>query len=102
MELIDCIDGLFLDIPSIPDCWFTARRNTEFKGNAIIWYTEIKETHGRRSWPWSKDQIIKKYSNGTWIWQKGMSFENDNYSVDKYPYEWCLGQSKNLKAIVLK
>ncbi|MBW0513560.1 hypothetical protein O181_053275 [Austropuccinia psidii MF-1] len=37
--------------------------------------------------------------NGTWIWQKTMSFENDKYSVDKDPYELCLRQSKRLKAI---
>ncbi|MBW0532610.1 hypothetical protein O181_072325 [Austropuccinia psidii MF-1] len=28
-----------------------------------------------------------------------MSFENDNYCVDKDPYEWCLRQSKRLKPI---
>ncbi|MBW0586983.1 hypothetical protein O181_126698 [Austropuccinia psidii MF-1] len=28
-----------------------------------------------------------------------MPFENDKYSVDKDPYEWCLRQSKRLKAI---
>ncbi|MBW0482911.1 hypothetical protein O181_022626 [Austropuccinia psidii MF-1] len=28
-----------------------------------------------------------------------MSFENDKYSVEKDPYEWCLRQSKRLKAI---
>ncbi|MBW0567761.1 hypothetical protein O181_107476 [Austropuccinia psidii MF-1] len=28
-----------------------------------------------------------------------MLFENDKYSVDKDPYEWCLRQSKRLKAI---
>ncbi|MBW0545054.1 hypothetical protein O181_084769 [Austropuccinia psidii MF-1] len=28
-----------------------------------------------------------------------MSFENDKYCVDKDPYEWCLRQSKRLKAI---
>ncbi|MBW0522143.1 hypothetical protein O181_061858 [Austropuccinia psidii MF-1] len=28
-----------------------------------------------------------------------MSFENYKYSVDKDPYEWCLRQSKGLKAI---
>ncbi|MBW0493089.1 hypothetical protein O181_032804 [Austropuccinia psidii MF-1] len=28
-----------------------------------------------------------------------MSFENDKDSVDKDPYEWCLRQSKRLKAI---
>ncbi|MBW0565596.1 hypothetical protein O181_105311 [Austropuccinia psidii MF-1] len=28
-----------------------------------------------------------------------MSFENDKYSVDIDPYEWCLRQSKRLKSI---
>ncbi|MBW0479119.1 hypothetical protein O181_018834 [Austropuccinia psidii MF-1] len=79
MELIDYIDGLFIDIPSIQDYWITARLNTAFKGHAIIWYTEMKEIHGRKNWPWWKSQIIKKSIND--------------------PYEWCLRQSKRLKAI---
>ncbi|MBW0479381.1 hypothetical protein O181_019096 [Austropuccinia psidii MF-1] len=48
MELIDFIDGLFIDVPSIPDYWITARLNTAFKVHASIWYTEMKEIHGRR------------------------------------------------------
>ncbi|MBW0480285.1 hypothetical protein O181_020000 [Austropuccinia psidii MF-1] len=52
MELIDYIDGLFIDVPRIPDYWITARLNTELKGNASIWYTEMKEIHGRKNWPW--------------------------------------------------
>ncbi|MBW0511782.1 hypothetical protein O181_051497 [Austropuccinia psidii MF-1] len=99
MELRDYIDGLFIDVPSIPDYWITARLNTVFKGNASIWYTEMKEMHGRRNWPWWKSQIIQKYSNETWIWQKTKSFENYKYSVDKDPYEWCLRRFKRLKAI---
>ncbi|MBW0549591.1 hypothetical protein O181_089306 [Austropuccinia psidii MF-1] len=59
----------------------------------------MKEIQGRRSWPWWKSQIIQKYRNGTWILQKTMSFENDKFSVDKDPYEWCLRNSKRLKAI---
>ncbi|MBW0533966.1 hypothetical protein O181_073681 [Austropuccinia psidii MF-1] len=98
MELIDYIDGLFIDVPSIQDYWITAILNTEFKGHASIWYTEMKEIYGRRSWKWWKSQIIQKYINGTWIWQRTMSFENDKYSVDKDPYERCLRQSKRLKA----
>ncbi|MBW0490672.1 hypothetical protein O181_030387 [Austropuccinia psidii MF-1] len=31
-----------------------------------------------------------------------MSFENDKYSVDKDPYDWCLRQSKRLTAIDLQ
>ncbi|MBW0492963.1 hypothetical protein O181_032678 [Austropuccinia psidii MF-1] len=46
MELIDYIDGLFTDVPSIPDYWITARLNTAFKGHASIWYTKMKEIHG--------------------------------------------------------
>ncbi|MBW0465636.1 hypothetical protein O181_005351 [Austropuccinia psidii MF-1] len=76
-----------------------ARLNTEFKGNASIWYTMMKEIHGKRNWPFWKSQIIQKYRNGTWIWKKTMSFENDKYSVDKDPYEWCLRKSKRVKAI---
>ncbi|MBW0509743.1 hypothetical protein O181_049458 [Austropuccinia psidii MF-1] len=52
MELIDYIDGLFTDVPSIPDYWITARQNTAFQGQASIWYTEMKEIYGRRNWPW--------------------------------------------------
>ncbi|MBW0508302.1 hypothetical protein O181_048017 [Austropuccinia psidii MF-1] len=59
----------------------------------------MKEIHGRRNWPWWKSQIIKKYSNGTWIWKNTMSFENDKYSVEKDPYEWCIRKSKRVKAI---
>ncbi|MBW0540043.1 hypothetical protein O181_079758, partial [Austropuccinia psidii MF-1] len=99
MELIDYIDGLFIDVPSIPEYWITARLNTAFKGNATIWYTEMKEIHGRRNWPWWNSQIIQKDSNGTWIWQKTMSFENDKYSVERDQYEWCLRHSKRIKAI---
>ncbi|MBW0591418.1 hypothetical protein O181_131133, partial [Austropuccinia psidii MF-1] len=36
MELIDYIDGLFIDVPTIPDYWITARLNTTFKGHASI------------------------------------------------------------------
>ncbi|MBW0508743.1 hypothetical protein O181_048458 [Austropuccinia psidii MF-1] len=77
MELIDHIDGLFIDVPSIPDYWITARLDTAFKGHASIWRTEIKEIHCRRNWPWWKIKIIQKYSNVTFIWQKTISFEND-------------------------
>ncbi|MBW0486988.1 hypothetical protein O181_026703 [Austropuccinia psidii MF-1] len=70
MELIHYIDGLFIDVPSIPYYWITARLKTAFKGHASIWYTEMKEINGRRNWPWWKSQVIQNYSNATWIWHK--------------------------------
>ncbi|MBW0582719.1 hypothetical protein O181_122434 [Austropuccinia psidii MF-1] len=89
----------YIDVPSIPDYWITAILNTESKGHASIWYTEMKQILGRGNWLWWKSQIIQNYSDGTCIWQKTMSFENDKYSVDKDPYEWGLRQYKRLKAI---
>ncbi|MBW0497518.1 hypothetical protein O181_037233 [Austropuccinia psidii MF-1] len=88
MELIDYMDGILIDVPSIPDYWITARLNTAFKGHANIWYTEMKGIYGRRNWPWWKSKIIQKASNGTWICQKTMSFENDKYSVDRLNTEY--------------
>ncbi|MBW0529483.1 hypothetical protein O181_069198 [Austropuccinia psidii MF-1] len=99
MDLVDYIDGAFIDEPSIPDYRITARLNKAFKAHAIVWYTEMKQIYGRRSWPWQKSQKIQIYSNGTCIWQRTMSFENEKYSVDKDPYEWCLRQSKRHKPI---
>ncbi|MBW0555947.1 hypothetical protein O181_095662 [Austropuccinia psidii MF-1] len=60
MDLIEYNDGLFIDVLSIPDYWITDIINTEFKGPASIWYTEMKEIYGRRNWPWWKSQIIQK------------------------------------------
>ncbi|MBW0470729.1 hypothetical protein O181_010444 [Austropuccinia psidii MF-1] len=99
MKLIDYINLLFIDIPSIPDDWIAARLNTEFIGNSSISYKETKEIHGRRNWQWWKSHIIQKYSNATWIWEKTKSIENDKHSVDNTPYEWCYRQSKRLKVI---
>ncbi|MBW0472904.1 hypothetical protein O181_012619 [Austropuccinia psidii MF-1] len=36
IKLIDYIDGLFIDVPSIPDYCITARINTAFEGHASI------------------------------------------------------------------
>ncbi|MBW0536499.1 hypothetical protein O181_076214 [Austropuccinia psidii MF-1] len=37
MARIDYIDGLSIDVPSIPDYWITARINTALKRHASIW-----------------------------------------------------------------
>ncbi|MBW0542985.1 hypothetical protein O181_082700 [Austropuccinia psidii MF-1] len=79
MEPIEYIYGLFIDVPSIPDYCITSRLKTAFRIHASICYIERKEIHGRGNSPWWKSQIIQKYSND--------------------PYEWCLRQSKRLKAI---
>ncbi|MBW0486480.1 hypothetical protein O181_026195 [Austropuccinia psidii MF-1] len=102
MAPIDYIDGLFIDAPSTTDYWITARLNTEFKGHASIPYTEMKEIHGRRSWPWWKNQIIQKYRNGTWRGQSTMSFEMTGTLWTKIHISGVLDILKDLNPLVLK
>ncbi|MBW0535453.1 hypothetical protein O181_075168 [Austropuccinia psidii MF-1] len=87
MELIDYIDGLFIDVPSIPDNWITARINTAFKGNASIWYTEMKDIHGRRNWEWWKSQILQKYSNADHYANNCPNEKRKVYAIEKVPEE---------------
>ncbi|MBW0467939.1 hypothetical protein O181_007654 [Austropuccinia psidii MF-1] len=47
-ELVDDIDGLFIDVPSISCYLITVILNTKFKGHASIWYTEMNNPHGGR------------------------------------------------------
>ncbi|MBW0522740.1 hypothetical protein O181_062455 [Austropuccinia psidii MF-1] len=75
MELIYYTNGLFIDVTSIQDYWITAILNTAFKGHASI-CTEIIHGYGRKP---IDLEIID--------------------TVDKYPYYWCLRQSKRLRAI---
>ncbi|MBW0470913.1 hypothetical protein O181_010628 [Austropuccinia psidii MF-1] len=86
MKLIYYIYRLFIDVPSIPDYWITARLNTEFKGKASILYTEMKEIHGRRNWPWWKNQIIQKYSNDHYANNCPKS-KKKVYAIEKVPEE---------------
>ncbi|MBW0470777.1 hypothetical protein O181_010492 [Austropuccinia psidii MF-1] len=64
MELIDYIDGLFIDVLSIPDYWITDRHNAEFKGHSSLWYTEIKEIHGGRFRLFKNTATVLGYGKG--------------------------------------
>ncbi|MBW0561579.1 hypothetical protein O181_101294 [Austropuccinia psidii MF-1] len=100
MELIDYIDGLFIDVPSIPDYWITARLNTAFKGHASIWYTEMKGIHSKRNWKWLKSQIIQKYSNGTWICKRPCHLKMTNTLWTKIHMSGVLNSLKYLKPLI--
>ncbi|MBW0541801.1 hypothetical protein O181_081516 [Austropuccinia psidii MF-1] len=54
MELFDCIDGIFIDLPRIQDYWITARLNTALEGDASY------SLHRNEINTWWKSQIIQK------------------------------------------
>ncbi|MBW0465258.1 hypothetical protein O181_004973 [Austropuccinia psidii MF-1] len=99
MELIDYIDEISVDVPKISDYWITKGLNTAFRGNENIWYNEMKEIRGQKSWTWWRNQIIQSYINCTWIWQRTIFSKSDRYSIEKDPYKLCLKQTKRLKFI---
>ncbi|MBW0480764.1 hypothetical protein O181_020479 [Austropuccinia psidii MF-1] len=102
MKLIYYIYGLFINVPSIPDYWITARLNTAFKLHASIWNTEMKEIHGRSKWLWWKSQIIQKYSNCTWIWKRTRSLKMTSTLWTKIHMSGVLEILKDLKSFILK
>ncbi|MBW0531716.1 hypothetical protein O181_071431 [Austropuccinia psidii MF-1] len=61
VDLIYYIDALFIDVPSIPDYWITARLNTALKGHASIWYTKMKESHGGRVKSFKSTEMVLSY-----------------------------------------
>ncbi|MBW0548099.1 hypothetical protein O181_087814 [Austropuccinia psidii MF-1] len=100
MELIDHIDGLFIDLTRIQDYWITAILSTEFKGHSSIWYTEMKEihvegtSHGEQVKSSKSTAMVIGYDRRPCCLQM-----TSTWWVDKDPYYGFLRQSKRLKAI---
>ncbi|MBW0551362.1 hypothetical protein O181_091077 [Austropuccinia psidii MF-1] len=98
MELIDYIDGLFIDVPSIPYYWNTARLNTSFKGHAndientlqdvrkrtnIGKYTPYKSSGFKEKQPFRLDFRDKPRERVAEVAKKKNSFHNCG-STDHY------------------
>ncbi|MBW0577330.1 hypothetical protein O181_117045 [Austropuccinia psidii MF-1] len=96
MELIDYIDGLFIDVPSIPDYRITARVNAEFKGHASIWYTETKEIYGRRVKSSKSPAMVLGYG------KRPCNFKMTNTLWTKIHMSGVSESLKDLKPLILK
>ncbi|MBW0462928.1 hypothetical protein O181_002643 [Austropuccinia psidii MF-1] len=77
MDLIEYIHSLLIDVTSSPAYWINTRFNTAFKKHSNMRYNEMKEIHGRKPWVWWENQIIQRYCNKGWVWQKAIYFDND-------------------------
>ncbi|MBW0581166.1 hypothetical protein O181_120881 [Austropuccinia psidii MF-1] len=95
LELIDYIDGLFIDVPSIPDYWITARLNTAFKGHACIWYTEIKEIHCGRVKSFKSKVMVLGYG------KRPCHFKMTNTLWTKIHMSGVLESLKDLNQLIL-
>ncbi|MBW0490362.1 hypothetical protein O181_030077 [Austropuccinia psidii MF-1] len=101
-ELIDYVDEVFMDVPSIPDYWITAILNPAFEGHASIWYTEMKEIHGRRNWPWWKSQIIQSTAMILGYGKRPFHLKIKNTQWKKILISGVLDSLRDSKPLILK
>ncbi|MBW0477150.1 hypothetical protein O181_016865 [Austropuccinia psidii MF-1] len=102
IKLIDYIDGLFIDVPRIPDYWITARLNTAFKGHSSIWYTEMKGIPGRRNWTWWKSQIIQNTTMVLVYGKRPCHLKIKSIQWTKIHMNGVLDSLKDSKPLILK
>ncbi|MBW0562380.1 hypothetical protein O181_102095 [Austropuccinia psidii MF-1] len=65
MSFIRTIDMLQEDY-AIPDKLITARLHSLFEKSANRWYNGLKQTNGKNTWSWWKNEIITKLENDSW------------------------------------
>ncbi|MBW0584892.1 hypothetical protein O181_124607 [Austropuccinia psidii MF-1] len=99
MSCIKTIDMLQEDY-SIPDELITARLHSLFEKSAKIWYYGIRQTNGKNTWSWWKQEIITKWANNAWRYKIETSFGNCFFDPDKDKLlTWLLKQVERLNAL---
>ncbi|MBW0592741.1 hypothetical protein O181_132456 [Austropuccinia psidii MF-1] len=99
MSFIKTIEMLQKDY-SIPDELITARSHSLFEKSAKTWYYSIRQTHGKNTWSWWKQEIITKWDNDSWRYKIENEFENSFFDPDKYsPLTWVLKQAGRLNGL---
>ncbi|MBW0574865.1 hypothetical protein O181_114580 [Austropuccinia psidii MF-1] len=99
MSFIKTIDMLQEDY-AIPDELITARLHSLFEKYAKRWYYVIRQTNGKNTWSWWKQEIITKWENDAWRYKIENAFENSFFDPDKDKYlTWFLKQFEILNAL---
>ncbi|MBW0521374.1 hypothetical protein O181_061089 [Austropuccinia psidii MF-1] len=65
MSFIKTIDILKEDY-AIQDELITSRLHSLFEKSAKRWYYDIRQTNGKNTWSWWKNEIITKLENDSW------------------------------------
>ncbi|MBW0558466.1 hypothetical protein O181_098181 [Austropuccinia psidii MF-1] len=82
MLFIKTID-MFQEYYAIPDELITSRLHSLFEKYAKRWYYVIRQTNGKNTWSWWKQEIITKWGNDAWRYKIENAFENSFFGPDK-------------------
>ncbi|MBW0500057.1 hypothetical protein O181_039772 [Austropuccinia psidii MF-1] len=85
---------------AIPDELITARVHSLFEKSAKRWYYGIRQTNGKNTWSWWKQERITKWANDACRYKMEHSFENSFLDPDKDKHLNCfLKQFERLNAL---
>ncbi|MBW0568599.1 hypothetical protein O181_108314 [Austropuccinia psidii MF-1] len=99
ISFIKTIDMLQEDY-AIPDELITARLHSLFEKSAKRWYYGIRQTNGKKTWSWWKQEIITKWANDAWRYKIENAFENSFFDPDKdKPLTWFLKKVERLNEL---
>ncbi|MBW0583501.1 hypothetical protein O181_123216 [Austropuccinia psidii MF-1] len=63
---------------AIPDELITERLNSLFEKSEKRWYYGIRQTNGKNTWSWWKQEIITKWANDAWRTWKELDIKSPN------------------------
>ncbi|MBW0511567.1 hypothetical protein O181_051282 [Austropuccinia psidii MF-1] len=99
MAFIKPIDTLQEDY-SIPDESVSTRIHSLFEKSAQRWYYGIRQTNGKNTWSWWKQEIISKWAKDAWRYKIENAFGNSFFDPDKDKrLTWFLKQVQRLSAL---
>ncbi|MBW0531734.1 hypothetical protein O181_071449 [Austropuccinia psidii MF-1] len=99
MSFIKTIEMLQDDY-AITDELVTARLHSLFEKSTKRWYYGIRQTNGKNTWSWWKQEIITKWDNDSWSYKIENAFENSFFDPEKdEPLTWFLKQVEILNAL---
>ncbi|MBW0567102.1 hypothetical protein O181_106817 [Austropuccinia psidii MF-1] len=92
--------GMLQEDYAIPDKFITARLHSLFEKSAKRWYYGTRQTNGKNTWSWWKQEIITKWANAARRYKIENAFENSFFDPDKdKPLTWFLKQVEVLNAL---
>ncbi|MBW0509699.1 hypothetical protein O181_049414 [Austropuccinia psidii MF-1] len=78
---------------AIPDELITSILHSLFEKSKKRWYYGIRQTNGKTTWSWWKQEIITKWPNDSWRYKIENEFENSFLDQHKdKPLTWFLKQ----------
>ncbi|MBW0491084.1 hypothetical protein O181_030799 [Austropuccinia psidii MF-1] len=99
MSFIKTIDNL-QEYYAIQDELISSILHSLFEKSSKIWYYGIRQTNGKNTCSWWKNEIITKWENDAWRYKIENIFDNSFFDPDRNkPFSWFLKQAQRLNAL---